>query len=65
MKYGGIKETDMADQHGMSLSSETGGMQAQSLKKILSNTINTIEDNKAQIFEIYETARSEVESRRN
>ena len=54
----------MADQHGMSLSSETGGMQAQSLKKILSNTINTIEDNKSQIFEIYETARSEVESSR-
>ena len=54
----------MADQHGGSLPSETGGMQAQSLKKILSNTINTIEDNKTQIFEIYETARSEVESSR-
>ena len=54
----------MADQHGGSLPAEMGGMQAQSLKKILSNTINTIEDNKTQIFEIYETARSEVESSR-
>lgn len=54
----------MADQHGGSLPSEMGGLQAQSLKKILSNTISTIEDNKSQIFEIYETARSEVDSSR-
>ncbi len=54
----------MADQHGGSFPTEMGGMQAQSLKKILNNTINTIEDNKTQIFEIYETARSEVESSR-
>ncbi len=54
----------MADQHGGSLPPKMGGLQAQSLKKILSNTISTIEDNKSQIFEIYETARSEVESSR-
>ena len=34
------------------------------LKTILSNTIETIEDNKAQIFGVYETAKSEVESSR-
>ncbi len=54
----------MADQHGGSLPPGMGGLQAQSLKKILSNTISTIESNKSQIFEIYETARSEVESSR-
>ena len=54
----------MADQHGGSLPPGLGGLQAQSLKKILSNTISTIESNKSQIFEIYETARSEVESSR-
>ncbi|BAL82206.1 putative sensor histidine kinase DegS [Selenomonas ruminantium subsp. lactilytica TAM6421] len=54
----------MADQHSGSLPPELGGLQAQSLKKILSNTISTIENNKSQIFEIYETARSEVESSR-
>ncbi len=55
----------MADQHdGQAMPAETGGLQAQSLKKILSNTISTIEDNKSQIFEIYETARAEVDSSR-
>ncbi|SDP22179.1 sensor histidine kinase [Selenomonas ruminantium] len=54
----------MADQHSGSLPPELGGLQAQSLKKILNNTISTIESNKSQIFEIYETARSEVESSR-
>ena len=54
----------MADQHSGSLPPELGGLQAQSLKKILSNTTSTIESNKSQIFEIYETARSEVESSR-
>ena len=54
----------MADQQSGSLPPDMGGLQAQSLKKILSNTISTIEDNKSQIFEIYETARSEVESSR-
>jgi len=44
MRYGGIKEADMADQHGGSFPIEMGGMQTQSLKKILSNTINTIEE---------------------
>lgn len=33
-----------------------------SLKKILTSTIHTIEDNKAQVFEIYETAKEEVEA---
>jgi len=54
----------MADQQIGSLPADMGGLQAQSLKKILSNTINTIETNKSQIFEIYETARSEVENSR-
>ena len=31
------------------------------LKKILNNTITTIEENKTQLFDIYETARAEVE----
>lgn len=39
-----------------------GGLKTDSLKSILTNTINTIEDNKSQIFDIYETARAEVES---
>lgn len=34
------------------------------LKKILTNTIDTIEDNKTQIFGIYENARTEVENSR-
>lgn len=33
-----------------------------SLKKILNSTIQTIEDNKSQVFEIYETAREEVDN---
>jgi len=41
---------------------ESGGLKQDSLKSILMNTINTIEDNKAQIFEIYETARNEVDN---
>ncbi len=32
------------------------------LKRILNQTISTIEDNKTQIFDIYETARTEVET---
>ena len=36
----------MADQQSGSLPPDMGGLQAQSLKKILSNTISTIEDNK-------------------
>ena len=35
-----------------------------SLKHILNNTIDTIEENKSQIFDIYEAARTEVESTR-
>ena len=33
-----------------------------SLKKILNNTIATIEDNKSQLFDIYESVRTEVEA---
>ena len=35
-----------------------------SLKHILNNTIHTIEENKSQLFDIYETTRTEVESAR-
>ncbi len=35
-----------------------------SLKHILNNTIHTIEENKSQLFDIYEAARTEVESTR-
>lgn len=38
------------------------GLGQGSLKKILSSTIETIEDNKTQAFSIYETARDEVEA---
>lgn len=51
-------------QNEQALSGEAAGMQGDSLKKILNETINTIEDNKAQIFEIYETTREEVEGSR-
>ena len=54
--------TDQRD--GQDLPAGYDGVPGQSLKKILSNTISTIEDNKTQIFEIYETARAEVESSR-
>lgn len=44
---------------------DLGGDEAsKSLHQILNNTIDTIESNKQQIFEIYETARSEVEEAR-
>jgi two-component system sensor histidine kinase DegS len=52
----------MADLKGQSLMGENGGIKEGSLKKILTDTINTIEDNKTQIFDIYETARNEVEN---
>ena len=39
-----------------------GGLAKGSLKKILTSTIETIEDNKTQVFSIYETARDEVEA---
>lgn len=42
---------------------DLGGALGQgSLKKILTNTIETIEDNKTQVFGIYETALDEVEA---
>ena len=34
------------------------------LRRLLTNTINTIEDNKTQIFDIYENMRTEVEETR-
>ena len=55
----------MADRRGsQEVPAEFDGIPGQSLKNILNNTISTIEDNKTQIFEIYETARAEVESSR-
>lgn len=47
---------------GNSLDLDKTDIQEDSLKKILNNTINIIEENKSQIFEIYETARDEVEN---
>ena len=47
---------------GSSLDLDQSDIQKDSLKKILLNTINIIEKNKSQIFEIYETARDEVEN---
>ena len=52
----------MADLNGQNLMDINNGIKEVSLKKILTDTINKIEDNKAQIFDIYETARSEVEA---
>ena len=40
---------------------DAGNLSTDALKNILNNTIDTIENNKAQIFDIYETARDEVE----
>lgn len=40
---------------------DAGNLSTDALKNILNNTIETIESNKAQIFDIYETARDEVE----
>lgn len=52
----------MADQKNPVDTAEIDGIDPGALKKILNNTIDTIEDNKAQIFSIYETARNEVDS---
>ena len=40
------------------------GLEEGQLRKLLTNTINTIEDNKTQIFDIYENTRREVEGAR-
>lgn len=40
---------------------EAGNLSTDALKNILNNTIETIESNKAQIFDIYEATRDEVE----
>ncbi len=40
------------------------GVEEGQLRKLLTNTINTIEDNKTQIFDIYENTRKEVEGAR-
>lgn len=52
----------MADQKNPVDTAGIDGIDPGALKKILTNTIDTIEDNKAQIFSIYETARNEVDS---
>ena len=39
-------------------------LSAKSLDRILKNTVDTIETNKSQIFDIYEAARTEVEASR-
>ena len=40
------------------------GLEEGQLRKLLTNTIDTIEDNKTQIFDIYENTRTEVEEAR-
>ena len=40
----------------------TDKLSAKSLDRILRSTVDTIETNKTQIFDIYEAARTEVES---
>ena len=52
----------MSELDGQSVVDENGNLKEGSLKKILTNTIYTIEENKTQIFEIYESARREVEN---
>lgn len=52
----------MSELDGQSVVDENGNLKEGSLKQILTNTIHTIEDNKTQIFEIYESARREVEN---
>ena len=52
----------MAALNNESLMDGNGGIKEDSLKSILTNTIDTIENSKSQIFEIYETARTEVEN---
>lgn len=52
----------MSELDGQSVVDENGNLKEGSLKKILTNTIHTIEENKTQIFEIYESARREVEN---
>ena len=41
------------------------GLEEGQLRKLLTNTIDTIEDNKTQIFDIYENTRTEVEEARH
>ena len=41
---------------------EKAALKEGSLKHILNNTIDTIEENKTQLFDVYETAREEVDS---
>lgn len=54
----------MAGTNPLELLDVNGNLSEQSLKKILNSTIETIESNKNQIFEIYETAKTEVEQSR-
>ena len=41
------------------------GIEEGQLRKLLTNTIDTIEDNKTQIFDIYQKTRSEVDQARD
>ena len=52
----------MAVQGNRDAAGGIAGLEKGSLRHILNNTIDTIEENKTQIFDIYETARMEVES---
>ena len=40
------------------------GIEESQLRRLLTNTIDTIEDNKTQIFDIYQNTRSELEQAR-
>ena len=40
------------------------GLEEGQLRRLLTNTIDTIEDNKTQIFDIYQNTRSEVDDAR-
>ena len=52
----------MAAQNALDLAEESGQTKKVSLKHILNNTIHAIEENKTQIFDIYESTRAEVDS---
>ena len=40
---------------------ETEGLEESQLRRLLTNTIDTIEDNKTHIFDIYQNTRRELE----
>ena len=43
---------------------ETEGLEESQLRRLLTNTIDTIEDNKTQIFDIYQNTRRELDEAR-